>query len=120
MGAILAMLGGMIFVVLAIAVFMIICMWKVFSKAGQPGWAVLIPIYREVVLMNVATKPVWWFILLFIPIVGFIIAIIVMIQIAKNFGKGAGFGIGLIFLPIIFWPMLAFSKSAVYNPQPAA
>jgi hypothetical protein len=96
---------------LAILVLVIVAMWKVFTKAGQPGWAVLIPIYNAYVLCKIAGKPGWWVILLFIPLVNFVIAIILAIGVANNFGKGAGFGIGLAFLPMIFYPILAFGDA---------
>jgi len=107
---------GMI-IPLAIFVFIIVSMWKVFSKAGQPGWAVLIPIYNLYVLCKVAAKPGWWVILMFIPVVNFVIGILVALGVAQQFGKGAGFGVGLIFLPFIFYPILAFGN-ATYGSAP--
>jgi hypothetical protein len=86
-------------------------MWKVFEKAGQPGWGIFIPIYNLYLLLMIAGKPGWWLILYIIPFVNFVIAIIVSIEIAKNFGKDAGFGIGLAFLGIIFYPILAFGSA---------
>src|SRR2546423_1575157 len=83
----------------AIIILLIAAMWKVFSKAGQPGWAAIIPIFNMYVLCKVAGRPGWWVILMLIPLVNLIILIIVNIDIAKNFGKGVGFGIGMIFLP---------------------
>jgi len=100
-----------IIISLAIAILMIAAMWKVFSKAGQPGWAVIIPIYNIYIMCKVAGRPGWWVLLMFIPLVNFIIAIILNIDIAKNFGKGVGFGIGLIFLPFIFLPILGFGSA---------
>ena len=96
---------------LAISLVILIGMWKVFAKAGQPGWAVIVPIYNTIVMIQVAGKPIWWFILLFIPVVNFIIIILLSIAIAEKFGKGAGFGIGLAFLPIIFYPILGFGSA---------
>ncbi len=98
-------------VYLAIIVLYIVSMWKVFEKAGQPGWAAIIPIYNAVVLCRVGGKPGWWVILFLIPIVSIVIAILVMVGIAQNFGKGAGFAIGLIFLGFIFFPILAFGDA---------
>ncbi len=92
-------------------------MWKVFSKGGQPGWAVLIPIYNFYVLLKVAGKPGWWLILMLIPLVGFVIWIMAMAALAGRFGKGGGFAVGLIFLPYIFYPILGFG-SAQYMPLP--
>jgi hypothetical protein len=100
---------------IALIVFSIIVMWKVFVKAGQPGWVCIIPIYNIYLMMKIAGRPGWWVILFFIPIVNLVICIIVMIDIAKNFGKGTGFGIGLVFLNIIFFAILAFGD-AEYQP----
>jgi hypothetical protein len=111
MEGLLAILGAYLVVVLAVAVLMIASMWKLFSKAGKPGWACLVPIYNYVVWLEIIKKPIWWIILLLIPIVNFIIIIIMFVEIAKAFGKSAGFGIGMILLPYVFFPMLAFGDS---------
>jgi hypothetical protein len=111
MEGLLAILGAYLVVVLAIAVLMIASMWKLFSKAGKPGWACLVPIYNYVVWLEVIKKPIWWIILLMVPIVNFIIIIIMFVEMAKAYGKSAGFGVGMILLPYIFFPMLAFGDS---------
>ena len=105
--------GGVlaILIMLAFALFMIVSYWKVFEKAGQPGWGVLIPIYNILLLLKIAGKPGWWILLYLIPLVNIVIGIIVCIDIAKNFGKDAGFGIGLAFLGFIFYPILAFGSA---------
>lgn len=103
----------------AVIVFIIAAMWKVFTKAGQPGWASLIPIYNVIVLLKIAGKPVWWFILFFVPLVNLIIGILVSLAVAERFGKGAGFGVGLAFLPFIFYPILGFG-SATYGGSETA
>jgi len=103
---------------LLVAVLVIAGMWKVFTKAGKPGWAAIIPIYNVVVLLQIAGKPLWWIVLLFIPIVNFVIAVMVMISLAKAFGKGTGFALGLLFLSPIFIPILGFSD-AQYTGAPA-
>jgi uncharacterized membrane protein YhaH (DUF805 family) len=92
-------------------VLMIAAMWKVFSKAGQPGWAALIPIFNVYIMCKVAGRPGWWLLLFLIPFVNLIIAIIVTIDIAKRFGKGIGFAIGMILLSFIFWPILGFGSA---------
>ncbi len=111
MEGLLAILGAYLVVVLAIAVLMIASMWKLFSKAGKPGWACLVPIYNYVVWLEIIKKPIWWIILLMIPIVNFIIIIIMFVEMAKAYGKSGGFGVGMILLPYIFFPMLAFGDS---------
>ena len=93
----------------------IVGMWKVFSKAGKPGWAAIIPIYNLVVMLEIAGKPLWWIILFLIPCVNLIMAILTFMGVAKNFGKSEGYGIGLAFLPFIFFPLLGFSD-ARYRP----
>ncbi|MBU8901341.1 MAG: hypothetical protein KOO69_01240 [Victivallales bacterium] len=85
--------------------------WKVFTKAGKPGWASLIPIYNIIVMLAIVRRPIRWIILLFIPIVNFFVAVIIAMDIAKDFGKGTGFGLGLLFLPLIFYPILGFGDS---------
>jgi hypothetical protein len=121
--SLLAGLGvGIMFFGLALGVFMIVTMWFIFAKAKQPGWAIFIPIYNIIVLLNVAGKPWWWLFLLMIPLVNVVFMILVCNGISKNFGKDAGFTVGLIFLGFIFFPILAFSN-AQYQPvapsQPA-
>jgi hypothetical protein len=101
---------------LAIGLIVIIGMWKIFVKAGQPGWASIIPIYNAYILCKIVGKPGWWVILLFIPLVGVIIGIILVAGLAKSFGKGVGFAVGLILLPFIFYPMLGFGDASYRGP----
>ncbi len=109
--------AGFILVLIYLAV-IVLCVaggWKMFEKANQPGWGILIPIYNIILMLNVAGKPVWWIILMFIPVANVIVGILVSVAIARNFRKGAGFAIGLIFLPVIFIPILGFGD-AEYDP----
>lgn len=100
-----------IIVYLGVLLIVLIGMWKAFEKAGQPGWGVIIPIYNLYLLTVIAKKPAWWIILMLIPIVNIIILILMNLEIAKNFGKSTGFGIGLAFLGFIFWPLLGFGDA---------
>jgi len=102
-----------------VVVFEIAAMWTVYQKAGRPGWAAIIPIYNIIVMLQVAQKPIWWILLFLIPIVNIVIAILMYAAVAKNFGKGTGFALGLIFLGFIFFPILAWSD-ATYQPPPQA
>jgi len=102
---------------LLIALLLIIAMWKVFTKAGQPGWASIIPIYNLYIWCKIVGRPGWWIILMLIPFVNFVICIILCIDMAKSFGKGAGFGIGLALLGIIFWPILGFGSAPYQGPS---
>ena len=104
---------------LAIAVLIIVAMWKVFTKAGQPGWASLIPIYNLYLLCRIAGRPGWWLLLMLIPLVNIIILIILCIDVAKSFGNGVGFGLGLAILGFIFWPILGFGSAQYQGPSAA-
>ena len=110
---------ALIIIWLAFVVFFIACIWRIFTKAGQPGWASLIPFYNYYVLLKIVGRPGWWLILYFIPFVNFIIFIIVAIDLAKSFGKGGGFAVGSIFLPFIFLPILAFGSATYQGPAAA-
>jgi hypothetical protein len=107
---------GFMIVWFAIVILMVASMWKVFVKAGKPGWAAIVPIYNLVVLLEIAGKPAWWVILFLIPVVNFVMLIIVSLALAKKFGKGAGYGLGLAFLGVVFYPLLGFGD-AQYNPN---
>jgi hypothetical protein len=109
---------GMAVVWIAIAVLMIAALWKIFDKAGEPGWAAIVPIYNLYIMLKIAGRPGWWLLLYFIPFVNLIISIIVSIDIAKHFGKGTGFALGMVFLPFIFYPMLAWGDAS-YSAAPA-
>jgi hypothetical protein len=102
---------------LLIALLVIVAMWKVFTKAGRPGWAAIIPIYNMYVWCKIVGRPGWWVILMLIPLVNIIIGIIVCIDLAKSFGKGAGFGIGIALLGIIFLPILGFGRAQYQGPS---
>jgi Family of unknown function (DUF5684) len=95
-------------------------MWKVFVKGGQPGWACIIPIYNLYCLLMIAGKPWWWLFLFLIPFVNLVMAILVAIAVAQNFGKSGAFAVGLIFLPFIFYPILGFGDATYQGAAPAA
>jgi Family of unknown function (DUF5684) len=101
---------------LLVALLLIVAMWKVFTKAGQPGWASIIPIYNIYIWCKIVGRPWWWILLMLIPFVNFIICIILCIDLAKSFGKGVGFGIGLALLGIIFFPILGFGSAQYQGP----
>ena len=115
LGVFKGMGAGMLVVWLAIMVFLIVSWWIVFKKAGQPGWAILIPIFNFLVILRIADKPWWWvfsILLAIIPIAGPILFLVVWIlicnAISKSFGQGAGFTVGLVLLSVVFVPILAF------------
>lgn len=98
----------------------IIAMWKVFSKAGKPGWAAIIPFYNIYTMLKVAGRPGWWLVLFLIPLVNIVISFIVFVDIAKSFGKGAAFGIVLLgFLSVIGYSILGFGSATYRGPAAA-
>ncbi len=90
------------FFIIIFAIFVIAAYWKIFTKAGKPGWAAIIPFYNIYILLHVVKRPGWWLILYFVPIVNIIISIIVAIDLAKVFKKDAIFG---VFLNFFFHPI---------------
>jgi hypothetical protein len=106
-------------VYLAVVIFEIAAYWKVFEKAGRPGWGAIIPIYNVYLLLKVAGRPGWWLILYIIPLVNIVIHIIVSLDVARNFGKGGGFGFFMIFLlaPIGI-PILGFGGAQYVGQRP--
>ena len=104
---------------LAIVAAVLVGAWKVFEKAGKPGWAAIIPIYNAIVLLEIVGRPIWWIILLLIPCVNVIISLIVSIDLAKSFGKNELFGVGLWLLGFIFIPILGFGSDRYVGPSAA-
>lgn len=102
---------------LAVVVVIIIAEWKIFTKAGKPGWAILIPIYNVIVFLEIIGKPWWWIFLFLIPIVNIIFLIIALNGLSKSFGYGVGFTLGLLFLSPIFVLILGFGDAKYIGPQ---
>ena len=101
--------NGFFFVIL-IAVIYIAAMWRIYQKAGKPGWASIIPIYNVLILLEIVGKPWWWLLLMLIPGLNIVLAVWMTNLLSKSFGQGVGFTLGLIFLSAIFYPILAFSN----------
>ncbi len=118
-GAMAALFGGtMMMVFLAMLVVLIIGLWKVFVKAGQPGWACIIPIYNVYVLLQIAGRPAWWLILYLVPLANIVVGIIVAMDIAKAFGQSPVFGIVLLFLLAgVGYLILGFGSARYIGPQ---
>ena len=103
---------------LAFTILMLAAWWKIFTKAGQPGWACIIPIYNLYVWCKIVGRPWWWILLMLIPFVNFIIAIILLIDLAKSFGKGVGFGIGLLCYRLFSSRSSASAARNIKDPPP--
>ncbi len=104
-------------VLLAAAVVMVVSMWRLFERAGQPGWAALVPIYNMVVLLRVAGRPEWWVILMLVPMVNLGVAILLSIDLARVFGREEVFAVGLVLMPFVFYPILAFGRGEYIGPE---
>lgn len=113
---------GLILFMLALAIFIIAAMWRIFEKARQPGWAAIIPIYNIYIMTKIAGKPGYWTLLCLIPLLNLIFGIWLYNMISKSFGKDEGFTAGIIFLGFIFIPILGFGAAKYLGPygDPAA
>lgn len=110
-GGIMAFFATYSLIILGVSVLMLISNWKIFTKAGKPGWATIVPFYNIYVQTEIAGLPIMYFIFTFIPFLNIYAIFKIYIEIAHKFGKSTGFGIGMIFLNVIFIPMLAFGNS---------
>jgi hypothetical protein len=109
--------GGLVFLWVVVAyVLYALAYFGIFKKAGKPTWAAFVPIYNIIVLLEVVGRPIWWIVLLLIPLVNIIIIIIVFNDLSKSFGHGVGFTVGLIFLSWIFMLILGFGSSQYRGP----
>ena len=105
---------------LAIVVLVIAGWWMIFTKAGEAGWKSLIPIWNILVLLRIVGREWWWIILFLIPFVGLIIWIIVALDLAKSFGRGTGFAIGLILFAPVWALILGFGSDTYQGPAGSA
>lgn len=103
-------------VVLLQVVVMAVSMWKLFAKAGHPGWKALIPFYNIFILLKMVGKPWWWFFLMIIPIVNIVFAIWALNLLVRAFGRQDEYTVFTVFFGNVFLPALAFDKQAVYTP----
>ena len=109
-----------IVIYVAVIALIIAGQWAIFAKAGQPGWAAIIPIYNTIVLLRVAGRPWWWLLLTLIPFVNFIVLIIVYMDLAKAFGGGCGLALGFALLPFVMFPVIGFGSARYTNPRSPA
>lgn len=114
-GAVFAL--GFLAIFLVILVIVLAGFWKMFVKAGHPGWAAIVPIYNYYIMCKIVGRPGWWVVLLLIPYISVIFFIILMLDMAKSFGKGVGFAVGMIILTFIFIPILGFGSAEYEGPS---
>ena len=103
-------------IALALTVLLLVGFWKVFVKAGKPGWAAIVPFYNMYCLYEISFGNGWLFLLTFVPCVNIVMGIILYVKLAQAFGQSGGFAVGLIFLPFIFVPILGFGSAQYVGP----
>ena len=107
-------------IVVAISVLLtVVPMWRIFRRAGRPGWAAIVPIFSQYTLCEVVGRPVWWLIWLLIPYVNVVFWLIFAIDLARSFGRSSGFGVGMWLLPFIFVPILGYGSAPYLGPHAA-
>ena len=88
--------SSQITVLLLIALLLVILpsvgLYKLFIRAGRPGWQAFIPFYNTWVMLEVAKKPKWWFFAQFVPIAGWFFSLVILIEFIKLFNKGIAAG----------------------------
>ncbi|MCK5250148.1 MAG: hypothetical protein KAJ98_09315 [Spirochaetaceae bacterium] len=97
---------------IVVSIVLIIANWKIFTKAGKPGWAIIIPIYNIIVMLQIVDKPLWWIIMLIIPGVNVVFMIMILYNLVLKFGQPGWHVILALFFGIIYYPYLAFSKAS--------
>jgi hypothetical protein len=100
---------------LAVIVTMVVAVWKLFEKAGQPGWAAIVPFFNVYTALKIVGRPGWWLALMIVPVANIVVLIIVAVDLAKAFSRGGGFAVLLVLLPFVGFPLLAFSADAYYR-----
>lgn len=98
-----------------VSLILIVSLWKIYKKAGKPGWASIVPIYNVIVLLQMSGLPLWYLVLYIIPFVNIFAIFKTYIELAHKFGKSTGFGVSTVFFGVICFPILAFSESAEYK-----
>lgn len=107
----LAIFGtGTLLIGAGISIIMLVALWKIFKKAGKKGWESIIPIYNLIVLLEISGLPTWYLVLYLIPLVNIYAVFKTYIELSKKFGKDTGFGVLMVFFPVICMPILAFSN----------
>lgn len=110
------LIDSILSLIIAINILLAVGSWYMFEKAGKPGWAILVPVYNIIVLLEIAKKPTWWIAMFFLPIANIVFMIMTFNGISKNFGKDSGFTVGLVFLNSIFFAVLGYGD-AKYLPE---
>lgn len=117
--ALFAIFTALLIPIIIIWVIMVVAHWKIYEKAGKPGWAAIIPIYNIIVLLEIVGKPIWWIFLFLIPCVNIIFIVWTINLLSKSFGQSEGFTVGLLLLGVVFYPILGFGNYQYIGPAAA-
>ncbi|MFN8525050.1 MAG: DUF5684 domain-containing protein [Chloroflexota bacterium] len=103
--------------VAVLSVVSMVAAWRVYAKAGRPGWGVLIPIYNCLLLLEIVGRPAWWIVLFFIPFANLVATVMVAIDLAESFGRSAAFGVVLLWLfSFVGLLILGFGSASYVGP----
>jgi hypothetical protein len=108
-------IAGLLTVALSVA--LLAALWRIVAKAGRPGWISLIPLYNLVVLLQIIGRPWWYLVFLCFPPAAAVLAVVLLFGVTRSFGKGWPFAIGMVFLPFVFIPILAFGGAGYVGPM---
>lgn len=114
LGAVMAIMGIFWLVTIAVSIIQIVALWKLFTKAGKPGWAAIVPFYNVLVMCEIAGRPAWWLAMMFIPIANIIFGIMLTIDFVKSYGKDMTFAVLTVLFSFIMLPIMAFDKNTRY------
>jgi hypothetical protein len=104
-------------IVIGLLIFLMASLWIIYTKAGKPGWAAIVPIYNIIVLLEITGRPWWWIFMFFIPIANIVFQIMTYNSLSRSFGKDEGFTVGLVLLGFVFFPILAFGDARYIGPN---
>lgn len=113
-GVLMAVMGIFWLVMLAISVVQIVALWKLFTKAGKPGWAAIVPFYNVIVMCEIAGRPAWWLAMMFVPIANIVFSIMLTLDFVKSYGKDTTFAVLTILFGFVMLPVMAFDKNTRY------
>jgi Family of unknown function (DUF5684) len=119
-GLFLSIFLALLVVILLFVAFIIVAYWKVYRKMGLPGWASIVPFYNITTLLRVVSYPQWWVFLMFVPVVNIVVTVAITHRLAVSFGKGWWFTLGILLLPFVFLPILAFGQAMYHDSFPPA
>src|ERR1700753_3994349 len=117
LAGVMAIISAMLIPLIIIWVIMVVAQWKIYEKAGKPGWAAIVPIYNVIILLEIVGKPVWWILLFLIPCVNIVFLVWTTNLLSKSFGQSEGFTVGLLLLGVVFYPVLAFGNYRYLGPS---